>query len=196
MADMSTLGWVKGAGVLLQVFGMLGSSRAARQAGERARAAAEFAAAQLDQQSVQAVAVAQRQAAEDARQSRLATSRALAVAAASGAGVSDPTIVRLLARGEAEGAYRAQVSLYEGEARARQLRMEAAAARYSGESAAAEGRSRATGLALGGLGTGLRGAASLYAKYGGKGPDAPAGSGDSATVRDTSDYGYGPWGGP
>jgi hypothetical protein len=56
-------------------------------------------------------------------------SRALAVSAASGAGVTDPTTVRVIANARGEGAVRAATALYEGSARARQLRTEAAMGR-------------------------------------------------------------------
>lgn len=179
--SLSMLGWMQAAGTVFQVLGGLSSASAAKLEGERAKVAAEFQAWQAEEQAGTAIAISQRQALEEQRQGRLAASRALAIAAASGGGASDPTIVNLLANAAGEGAYRAQVALYEGEAKARQLRLDAAAGRLSGAWAKQEGASRAVGLSLAATGAGARGAASLYAKYGMKGP---SGSGDSSLVQE------------
>jgi hypothetical protein len=54
------------------------------------------------------------------------------VAAASGAGASDASVVNIVGRIKGEGAYRAATALYAGEDKARVLRMQAAAKRYEG----------------------------------------------------------------
>ena len=161
----------------------------AEQRGERDKAAAYYEAEQYRQQASAAQAFGQIESAEERRQSRLAISRMMAVAAASGAGASDPTVVNLIARQAGEGAYRSAVALYEGEERARTLRMSAEARKYegdralieSGESAAAyrsraKSTKRAAGLGM--LAEGL----SLYSKYGGAGPSAAGASGDGNLV--------------
>ena len=168
----------QGAGALLEAYGARESGRAMRIQGERARVAHEFEAWQADEQAAAAIAIGQRQAAEERRKGRLSASRALAVAAASGAGVSDPTIVNLLARNEGEATYRANIAMYEAEARSRTLRLDAAAGRVTGADALTEGRSRELGQTYTGLGRLAATGASLYAKYGGKGP----GSGDEALI--------------
>lgn len=100
------------------------------------REAAEFEAAQLETNAIQTVAASQRAAMEERRQATLATSRMLAVAAASGAGASDPTVINMMARTAGEGAYRAATAMWDGEDKARRMRDEAAVARYTGESRA------------------------------------------------------------
>jgi hypothetical protein len=170
---------MQAAGVFMQMWGALESGRMARIQGERARLAAEFSAWQAEQEGGLAIAISQRQAEEERRKAGFLASRALAVAASSGAGVSDPTMIDILTKTRGEGAYRANVALYEGEARARQLRLDAAAGRLSGAQAAVEGAERQLGYGLGAVGTGVRGVASLYARYGQNGP---GGRGDSALL--------------
>lgn len=86
-------------------------------------------ARQLDAQAGDARAVSQRDAIEQRRQARLVESRGLAVAAASGGGADDPTVVNLLANVAGEGEYRALTALYNGESDARGLESEADARR-------------------------------------------------------------------
>lgn len=184
------MGWLQGGGSFLQSWGLMESGKAARLQGERAQAAAEFEAMQAERDAGTAVAIAQRQAAEERRQAGLQASRALAVAAASGGGVSDPTIVNLIAATRGEGARRAAVALYEGEAKARKLRLEAAATRVSGADALAEGSARRQGYNLAALGATVRGygayeARSLYEKYGRGGPP----KGDGALIAEPTMYG-------
>lgn len=179
---MSGVGWLSLGGAFLQAWGTLQGGRQARIAGERQKAAAEFEAIQEEEQAGIAIAISQRQAAEEARQGRYQASRALAVAASSGGGVSDPTIINLIARGRGEAVYRANVALYEGEAQARKMRLQAAATRVTGADLAAEGVRKQTGALFSAAGTVAERGLGLYAKYGMKGPTAgPAtgGSGDS-----------------
>lgn len=144
------------------------SANQARQEGEQRKEAAEYQARQLEQNAGQAQAAAQRAAAERRREAQLAQSRALAVAAASGGGASDPTVVDIISDLNAEGTYRSMLELYEGDDRARLLRQQAASARYSGEVAAQAGRSNA-------VATIFKGATSaLWMKY------APAQTGTTA----------------
>lgn len=188
MASMSQAGYLQGAGAFLQLWGNLETGRMARVQGERARVAAEFAAWQAEEQAGTAVAISQRTAAEQRRQANLVASRALAVAASSGGGASDPTVVRLISNARGEGVYRANVALYEGEAKARQLRFDAAAGRVGGYESQAAGAGLESSYAIAGLGKAAT-AVSLYAKYGGSGPGlTPSGHGDSRLI-DTNDYG-------
>jgi hypothetical protein len=188
MASLSSAAWLFGAGSLIESWGMLEQGRSARIAGERAKVSAEFMARQADEEAGIAIALAQRRALEEQRQGELQASRALAVAAASGGGVSDPTIVNLLANIKGEAVYRANIALYEGEAQARRLRLEAAAGRLSGSYAQIEGARAEQGYAIGAAGTVFRGGAavysmlrrdraSLYDRYGMGGP-----SGDAALI--------------
>jgi hypothetical protein len=111
-----------------QAFGQAESAVSHVQFGEQARQAADYRAQQLRINAGQAQAGAQRQAFDVDRQTQFITSRALAVAAASGGGASDPTVVNLIARDAGEGAYRKQIALYQGNDQARLLDSEADAA--------------------------------------------------------------------
>lgn len=116
-------------------------------------------AAQLETQAGLERASSHRAAMEEKRQSRLAASRARAVAAASGAGVDDPTVVNLIAGIEGEGEYRALSALYEGDQKALGMEAEAAARRRGAKS------TKRAGL-IKGASTILSGGASLYDRYG------------------------------
>lgn len=179
MAGFDSIGWMYGAGSLIQAYGIYASGKAARTAGDIARQNAEFEALQAEELAGQAVATSQRAAEEERRQARLAASRSLAVAAASGGGVSDPTVVNLIASAHGEGAYRAGVAMYEGETKARKLRMEAIINRGAGAEAQAVGIGREEGATLAALGTIYQGAATLYSRYGMGGP-----RGDAALVKE------------
>lgn len=191
--------------VALQVGSMIMGSRAsslaargAEQAAEAARRnalnkqkAGEFVAQQLEVNAGQAVAAAQRGAMDERRNARLVQSRALALSAASGGGALDPTIVNNLGRIAGEGTYRANVRLYEGAERARELRMAAAAKRFEGRLGIEGGEATAEAYriageteAMKGTSAMLKGGAGLIApvkslleKYGNGGP-----SGDAAVL--------------
>lgn len=121
------------AGLALQAGGGIASENAAKKAASARKAAAEFEAQQLEQNAGQSMAVAQRQAFETGRTGEYTKSRALALAAASGGGASDPTVINTIANLASETAYRKSIDLYQGEERARQLNLSAAASRYSGQ---------------------------------------------------------------
>lgn len=158
------------AGSMISAVGQMQSSKGAQLAGQRKRAAADFEAAQMEQQAGQVVAASQRDAEEQRRQSQLMQSRALALAAASGAGASDPTVVDLIAKTAGDGAYRAGVALYQGEERHRQLLLGADAKRYEGFIAEEGGELEAQARRTMALGSIVQGGGSFYSKYGNNGP--------------------------
>jgi len=134
------------------------SMSAKKQQGEQAQASANYQANQLDQSAGQQFASAQRASMSDEQQARLAQSRALAVAAASGGGVSDPTVMSIMSRLAGEGTYRSMVDLYQGREKARQLEDQANAARLQGGIASSNSNySSAATL--------VSGASSMYSKY-------------------------------
>ena len=177
---ISGLGWMQGAGSLLQAFGLLQGGEAAAEQGIAARVAAEFNQRQAERQANLAIAIGQHSAEEIYRQDNLMASRALAVAAASGGGASDPTIVRLIAKGRQYGAYKAHVAMYEGEAHARELRIQGILGMASGYGTEAAGYGRQAGSYLAAGGAVARGMATAYSndlksrnlfeKYGAGGP--------------------------
>jgi hypothetical protein len=147
------MAWVA---VAAQVVGTVLGAVGARKEAKDQKAAAEFQAAQLDQNAGQAKAAAQREADTQRRQARLANSRLRALA---GGGGSDPTIVKLSQDIAGEGELRALTAMYEGDERAAGLRTAADARRMGGASAAQASNLR-------GFSTILSGASSLYDKYG------------------------------
>lgn len=165
-------GALTGLGGILKYEGYNQAAEGARVAGRRRRVAAEFEAEQLEQNAGQVIAASQRDALEEKRRADLAASRALALAAASGGGASDTTVVNLIAGLKGEGAYRSAVALYRGEDQARKLRTGAKAKRYEGL-AAEEGASyEASGYETMAAASLFDTGSTLYSRYGGgeKGP--------------------------
>lgn len=118
-----------------QMVGYQQAADSARVAGQRKNVESQFEAEQMEQQAGQTIAASQRTALDQRRQANLLASRALALAAASGGGASDPTVVRIIAGIKGEGAYRSAVSLYRGEEEARKLNLGAQGKRYEGATA-------------------------------------------------------------
>lgn len=116
----------------LMVTGTLISAGGALQEGQAAEAGARFEAAQMSQAAGQERAASQRRALEERRRARLAQSRAQAVAAASGAGATDPTVLNIIGDIEEEGEYRALTAMFEGEEAARGMEMGAMARLWEG----------------------------------------------------------------
>lgn len=141
--------------------------------GIQARQAAQFQAAQLRQNANSAEAASQRSAFDIDRQTQFITSRALAVAAGSGGGASDPSVVRLIARDAGEGAYQKQLALYGGTDRARLDLEQADAKTFEGKTtmlnSAEVGAAAYAGGATNLLKSRAKGA-SLLQRFGGDGP--------------------------
>lgn len=170
---LSDPSWLNAVANGIQAGGQITSAREQREFGEESRAAAEYQAAQLRDRGNAAQAEAQRQAALEDRNAKLVASRALAVAAASGGGASDPTVLNVIAGIAQEGAYRKSVALYQGDDRARVMRMQATARQIEGRSKQASADSIADSMILGAGTSLLRGVAqgaSLYQRFGGGGP--------------------------
>lgn len=160
-------------GGALDAFGQAAGGVSHVMFGLQARQAAQYQADQLRQNAGQAEAASQRQAFDVDRQTQFVTSRALALAAGSGAGASDPTVVNLIARDAGQGAYEKAVALYQGADRARMLGEEAQAKEYQGketfDNSAEVGAAAFAGGAANLLKSQARGA-SLYQRFGGGGP--------------------------
>lgn len=153
--------------------------------GIQARQAAQYQAQQYQQNAGQAEASAQRQAFSVNQQTQFVTSRALAVAAGSGAGASDPTVMNMIARDAGQGAYERSVALYQGADRARLDEEQAQAKDFEGETtfrnSALVGVAAAAGGAANLLRTTARGG-SLFQRFGGGGPGMnDSGSSDITT---------------
>lgn len=132
-------------GVTAAIFaGVTGGAKmlAERQNAKNEANLAQFQSEQLRVNAGQAQAAAQRNAIDIERQTQLNASRALAVAASSGGGAFDPTVVSLLAQNAADGAYRKAAALYEGEDQARALNLQAAGVDTGSKIAQANSKAR------------------------------------------------------
>ena len=141
---------------------------AARTIGRRRKQVTEFEADQLEKEAEQSRGVGMRGAQEEVSKARLVQSAALAKAAASGAGASDPTVISVLARTAGEGAYRQAVAMYEGEAQARMDLLKASATRIEGDMAESDAATAQKFDNMGALSTVLSGGArtlSMFDKY-------------------------------
>lgn len=162
---------IKVIGTVLSVVSSLRSASIAEAQAKSYNQIAAFEAAQLEQQAQEEQAVAQRKAHENLRKSRLMQSRALAIAASSGGGAMDPTVVKIIADLAGEGSYRAGMDLYEGESRARSLKMGAQARRLEGQAGLVSGRETASAYRFAAGSTLLTGVGQTLAdKYGRKKP--------------------------
>lgn len=145
-------------GMAMTAVSTIFSASAAGDEGKQKQAAANYSAAIDEQNAGQRQAASQRQAAEERRRAQLVQSRALAIAGASGAGASDPTVVDIISDLSSEGTYRSMLALYQGDDEARQLRQSAATKRYGGQIAAQAGETNAVASIL-------KGGSSLFSKY-------------------------------
>ncbi len=149
------------AGVLAAVFKASAEAKAGKaeeQAALARQAALEHQAEQARQIAGQERAASQRASYEQRRQARLLSSKALARAAASGAGAGDPTVENILGDIGAEGEFRALAELFMGEDRARNLEMQADLKVFEGQQerrAGAVARQAGRGTAFATLFSGL-----------------------------------------
>lgn len=140
MGDSVSPAIMGGFGTGMQAAGQLQSGKAAANTGLAQQKASEFEAQQLEQNAGQAQAANQRSAIEELRKSMLLQSRAIAVAAASGGGALDPTVMALVGNLSKEGQLAAETQIYGGDERARAMRNQAKASRYEGAQRAEAGR--------------------------------------------------------
>ena len=167
------------ASTLIGVIGGIAGGQAQRAAANnqavaaRHRAAlAERAAEAKEQAAGQERAVSQRAAIEQRRQGGFVESRVQAIAAASGAGALDPTIVGILGDIGIETDLRAETALFEGEEAARGLEFGAdidraggAGELFAADAAIRAGRSARNRSFLAASGTLLEGTESLFDRF-------------------------------
>jgi hypothetical protein len=128
---------------------------------------------QMQQQALQdeadansAQAQSQEAAANERKRAKIVRSRALSVAGASGAGVSDPTVVDILSGIDTEGEVRALNALYEGDTQAAGLRSAAQIHRNMGKASKTAGYLDSASSIAGGIGKFAQNNPSFFAKYG------------------------------
>jgi hypothetical protein len=156
---------IQAGGTVLSAYGQRQNGADVAFAGQQQQALAQYQAGQMRVNAIDAQATAQMNAHNIQQQQDYVTSRALAVAAASGGGASDPTVINLIARTAGEGAYRKSVALYEGKAKAQALNNQADATEYGGSLAASNANKTQSADNLAATTTLVKGAASLYDKY-------------------------------
>lgn len=139
--------------------GTIIQANAARSAGQAQQNEANYEAAQLRENADEQQAAAEQKVVQQNKQTAYVLSNARAAAAAGGGSATDPTVETNLQTIAGEGRYRALTDMYQGDAAARQLNMEATAKQYGGNIAAQAGNTRA-------FSTILSGASSLFQKYG------------------------------
>lgn len=165
---------------ILSAGSQMARQRAMTTVATRRKAALDFEADQQELAARDSSGVAMRAAQDEILKSRLVNSTALAKAAASGAGASDPTVMAVLARTGGEGAYRSALAMYEGEAQARLDRMRAAALRYQGDVGVSDAESASSQANMGIGATLLSGAMktmSMYDKFNPRAGMTPAATG-------------------
>lgn len=152
---------------VLTAGGQLAKGNAAQVIGARTNQADQFQAAQLVQNAGQEQASAEIGAENQNLATSYIVSQALARAAASGGGASDPTVINNIARIQGAGAYRANVARYEGDTRARSMNLQADALRAQGENAVSDAGFAKDQSRLAGFSTVLSGTAkTMFGKYG------------------------------
>ena len=128
------------------------------QEGKAADKAAQFEAAQLEEQAKARYAQGTREAYESRRVGRIMESDARAAMAAGGGSTTDAGAIEQLGKISAESDYESLAALYEGETAAAGLKKKAWARRKEGRAARRAGRTRA-------LSTVITGGAAAYASY-------------------------------
>lgn len=131
--------------------GTIMSAEQQKLAGKQEEQNALFEAAQMERNAKNVEAESQREAIRAKREARYIASRAKAVAAASGGGADDPTVVDLMSGIEAEGELNALNALYSGTTKAKTYRGQAAQTRISGRQARQAGKTGAIGTLLKGV---------------------------------------------
>ena len=166
-----------GTSILNSIMGGKSASKGYKQAAKSAKEAGKFEAAQLTQRAGQSRATSQRVAQEEQHQANLAMSARVARAAGSGAGASDPTVVKGYGDLAKEGLYNVLAQLYSGKERANSDLDAASAALYNANSASAGYNMKAKAAKQAGIssaiGSLLSGGSTFLEKYGGTEDIAP-----------------------
>lgn len=105
-----------------------------------------------ERQAGEAQAVSQREAIQRSKEAKLLISRQQAVAAASGGGAADPTVLKLMGDTAKQGQFNVASALYEGDATAAGLQDSAALSRWQGHQEKFAGFIDAGSTVLNGLG--------------------------------------------
>ncbi len=154
-------------------------------AAARTQQAADLKAAQLRSSAGQNMAAAQRKSLEDRNTAALMASKLIAAAGASGG--TGPQVRRMVSDVLTKGSYNSAMDIYNGEEQKRTLLMNADVTAYQGGIDAEGLRTKASASRISAFGDLATGAATLYTKYGGGGPQSYDG-GTGGGVDDSSTY--------
>ena len=138
---------------LALVAGVALGAKAARDRGKAEKASAFDQARQLEHRAGVTRGASQRAAVRELDVAENIQSRALALAAASGAGVTNPTVLNIMADIQAEGEYRSLTQIFTGEDEARGMEAQAKSLRNTGVALARAGDFTAASTILSGVST-------------------------------------------
>lgn len=153
-----------GTGTLLKMYGTGRAGANAQLQSEMEASSRENEALQLEANAKESVAVSQRRALEQKRQSDLMASRALAYAAAGGGG-SDKSVVNIISDLKGEGSYRAMLEMYDGESQAQKMKYQAYLNRTDASQARNTGKEYRKAARISQFGDLISGATSMYTKF-------------------------------
>jgi hypothetical protein len=122
-------------------------------AGQNAKQAGDWEAAQLKRKAAEETAAGQRGALEKRADADKVMSRQVALAAASGAGTATPTVLDLVEEAAGRGEFFAQGEMYGAKSRAAGMKDQAKAAKMKGQMAESASYLSAFGDLLGGVGS-------------------------------------------
>lgn len=157
--------YISAIGGIASVAGSAAQAKAARKSGRLGQEQKEYEAKQYEKQAIQSVASSQREMLDERRKKELVISRAQALAAFGGGGVSDPTVQNIIADIDGEGAYREAVALYQGESEAAKLTEAANLSRREGAIIRKGGKDLARAHEIQGVVSAAQSVTSLYGRY-------------------------------
>ena len=154
-----------GIGTAMSAIGTVVEGVATVRGGRAAAAEAEIEAKQLDASGREELAAGQREGFELDRETALLQSKQQSLAAASGGGAADPTVLDAMDDVQREGKYRRNLAIYGATQRSRGLHAQAGATRRTGQAALQGSKFAAAGTILGGLGRAASNAGTFAAQY-------------------------------
>lgn len=161
----TTLAYMAGASLAMSAIGTGLSVAGQMQSADAAEASAKRASQVAAVEAGQKRAVAQKQASEERRQGRIASSNLQAAAASSGMSASDIGVIDLEQDIAGEGEYRSMMRLYEGEQAAQNIITQGQSDSMMYKNKASEARWGAGGTALSGMSSIMSSGMDAYDKY-------------------------------
>lgn len=164
-SDFMRLGVAADPGAMVGMMGAMMQKQAADRKAAALKAQGEAQAKMYETDAAQEMAAAQRTSIERAFQNRQAIGTAKALAASSGGGTDNPTVIDILGEMEGRDVYGRMTDLYQGSEKKRRLIDSAKLARYGADIGAAAARAQGTAAMVGGLQGLAKGFGSFSASY-------------------------------